>query len=110
MRLSQLRPCSGCGGPVFTPATGRTFFVVRLSGAAVSVRAVEVLEAAARTLAPLAEIESRQPKPDEAVVVLGDQDPKLMQEALLCSRCYFTVASVIGALRSARAEDEGRPS
>lgn len=95
MKLADLRPCDACGGPLFVPATGRTFWLFRVSAAAVTDHGVALLEAAARTYTAIDRIEGRYPR-GESVVDLGDAVPALRQEAAICSSCLRTVTQALG--------------
>lgn len=88
MRLADLRPCDGCGGPLFSPPVGRWFQVVRTSGALLSPLALDVVRAAARQGVPLERLEAD--RHGDAVAVLGDNDPRQVQELLLCTDCYHS--------------------
>lgn len=94
MKLSDLRPCDGCGGPLFTPP-GRWFQVLRISGALLGPRAVETLRAAVRQGVPLSRLEAEHQY--DAVLVLGDDDPRQREELLLCVECYHSkpVADIV---------------
>lgn len=89
MRLSDLRPCDGCAGPIFLPP-GRTFWVVRSSCATVTDSAVELIEAADRNPGlSLDRLEAAHGGVARGLVaVLGDERPELLDELLLCSACY----------------------
>lgn len=86
MKLSELRQCDGCGGPLVQPPNIR-FEVVRLSAAIVipsSANEVLGLTQYFRGALKLAEVLA----PDADVVkLLGDTAG--WDELLLCSGCYF---------------------
>lgn len=95
MRLSDLWPCDGCGGPLFTPP-GRWFQLVRTSGALVTPAALEVVAAAARQRVPLDRIEAGA-RGREAVQVYMDMNLQTLAscyavapqyELVLCVECY----------------------
>lgn len=86
MKLADLRPCDGCAGPLFTPP-GRWFQVIRISGAILGQSALQVLRVAERLGVPLQVIEADR---GDAVAVLGDRDPRQLQELLLCVECYHS--------------------
>ena len=85
MKLSDLTPCDGCGGPLFTPP-GRWFQVVRTTGALVTPAGVEIVQAAARQAVPLHRLEAD--RGSTSVVVVGDREPRLLDEVKLCVTCY----------------------
>lgn len=103
MKLSDLRPCDGCRGPLFTPP-GRWFQVVRTTGALISPLAFAAVRAAARHGVPLEHLEPSGGA--ESVDVLGDWDPRQMQELLLCVDCYHSrpIAELVRR-RQERVED-----
>lgn len=95
MRLSDLRSCDGCGGPLFTPP-GRWFQLVRTSGALVSPAALEVVAAAVRQGVPLDRVEAGR-LGREAITVYMDAPvlPRDVDRAVppqyelaLCVECY----------------------
>lgn len=92
MRLSDLRPCDRCGGPIVRPPAN-WFWVVRVSGAAVTPKATEVLGLAHAAGAPLELAETLGPVRD-VVLVAGDEDPELQIELLLCLACYASEFSL----------------
>lgn len=97
MRLSDLRVCDGCGGPLFVPPA-RWFQVVRSSGAIVRPEAMAVLETAARAGVSIAQAEAQMTSaPADVVDVLGDLEPRAGAELYVCVRCYHhrTIAEVV---------------
>lgn len=104
MKLADLRPCDGCNGPLFAPKTGRWFQVVRTSGALLSPLALDVVHAAARQGVPLERLEAD--RRGDVVAVLGDRDPRQVQELLLCVECYHSrpIAELVRR-RQERVED-----
>jgi len=81
MKLSELRACDNCGGEI-----GRSFSVVRISRALVTANARAVLGTMAIT-GSRGIAEAMAPRANEAVCVLGDDEPKLMTELLICHTC-----------------------
>ena len=85
MKLSQLRMCDNCDGPV-----KQIFYVVRLSLAAVSPNAFNQVAGLTQMYGGalgLAEVMA----PDADVVkIAGDEDKALMKELLICQECYMT--------------------
>lgn len=103
MRLSELRPCDSCRGPVMAPPVHR-FYVLRVDRAVLNqVVATEVLakEAATRSLAIA---ESMVDKPGDAVQFMGDLDPGNTVELHLCGGCYgrTTVEGLVHRVTAAR--------
>lgn len=89
MKLSELRVCDGCNGPLMAIGA-RWFQVVRTSGALVTPGAYAILRAASRHGVPLARVEVDSASGTDPVVIVGDQSPGLMTELLLCVSCYHT--------------------
>lgn len=86
-KLTDLRPCDRCGGPV-----GFQFYTVRTSLTFVKLQAVQQFAGmhmffGGRASAAL--IENFAPEAADAVIVAGDQEPKLMTEFVICSGCYL---------------------
>lgn len=86
MKLSQMRMCDQCGGPL-----RQWFNVVRISQAMVSPRAVNEVLGLTQMLGgtghAFAIAEVMASDADGAIVVLGEREPSLWQEALLCQEC-----------------------
>ena len=88
MKLSELRPCDGCGGKLLADHCA-TFYVITSTQAMVSARAAnEVLGMTQFFQGNLALAEVMGPRPDEAVMVFGEKDPNLLTKILLCFDCY----------------------
>lgn len=106
MKLADLRPCDGCGGPLFTPP-GRWFEVVRTTPALLSPSSAEILREAERAGIPLQSLDAD--RAGDAVTVLGDRDPRQIEELLLCVDCYYylnrPLAELVHRRRLERAED-----
>lgn len=84
MKLSEIRPCDACGGEIVP-----VFYVLRLSMALFKPQAVNTTMGLAQMFhgnITLAEVMSSQP---EAVTVLGDENPDLMTELLICQECLL---------------------
>jgi hypothetical protein len=79
--------------------------VVRTSGALLSPLALDVVRAAARQGVPLQRLEVD--RAGDAVAVLGDADPRQLQELLLCVDCYHAkpIAELVRRRRE-RIEDQ----
>jgi len=90
MKLSELRPCDSCNGPLTGKNAMRsmTWYVVRVSQAMLNPRAAnEVLGMTQYFQGALGMAEIMTPRPDEAVMILGDKEPQLMTELFLCLEC-----------------------
>jgi len=84
MKLSELRPCDNCGGPIVP-----IFYVVRSSIAVFNADATNQnlgLMKMFRGSLALAETMSSQP---EIVKIGGDEDKQLWVEIYLCQNCYI---------------------
>jgi hypothetical protein len=84
MKLSEIRPCDACGGTIVP-----MFYVLRLSMAMFKPQAVNttmgLMQMFGGNLA-LAEVMSSQP---DAVTVMGDENPELMTEIIICQECLL---------------------
>jgi len=88
MKLSELRPCDRCRGPLRASGVG-CWYVVRVTQAMVSPKAAREVFGLTMILGgSLAIAEAMAPRPEEAVLVLGDEDRQLQTELLLCFDCY----------------------
>ncbi len=86
MKLSDLRTCDGCGGPIV--ARGEIYFLrLRVSGVLITPEANRVLGLAKVVGGSLRLAETLAPE-SEVVRVLEEEDPSLGTELLLCLRCY----------------------
>jgi hypothetical protein len=117
MKLTDLRPCDACNGPLQGKPGGvrsATWYVVRVTQAMLNPKA------AGRTLglaqffgqgsispAALNLAEVMGDCGDDAVMILGDKEPALTTELFICFDCYcgpLDLASVVE--RRARATEE----
>lgn len=103
MKLSELKPCSSCGGPLLTPPAG-CWYVVRVSTAMVNPRAArQVVGLSMMFGGAMGLAEAMAPDPENAVLILGDQDKALLSEFHLCLDCV--PVQLLGLLEK-RAESE----
>ncbi len=86
MKLSELRPCDHCGGPL-----GACFAVVRFSNAMVMPAASVVLGLNQMMRGNLTIAEALAPDANGAVIVAGDMKKELMTELLLCYDCTIEI-------------------
>lgn len=95
MRLSKLRPCDGCGGPLFRPPH-HWFHVVRISGARVDPgKAALVARLAATGGVSLERAEDSLPADlADSVEILSETAASLEQELHLCSKCIAPIAAI----------------
>ena len=88
MKLSELRPCDSCDGPLRTPMNAG-FYVVRSSLAIFKPAAAnQVLGLTQIFQGALGLAEAMAPDPD-VVLVAGDEQPELLEELLICGECYL---------------------
>lgn len=75
MKISDLKPCACCGGPLLNPPVA-TWYVIRLSQAMLHPRhAREVVGLTQIFNGAMGLAEGMAPAADKAVMVLGDEDP-----------------------------------
>ena len=106
MKLTDLRPCDGCHGPLLKPPFA-TFNVVRVSQAMLSPDAARGVIGLTTMLGSLRLAEVMAGDSD-AVKVLGEQEPALWTELFICQECLMAstpLAMVIEA-RSETLEKE----
>lgn len=90
MKLSELTPCCRCQKPL-----GPVFIVVRISQAMIKPQAAREVVGMAMILGGLDNpgalrvAEAMTPRPDEAVLIFGDEKPELMTEVIVCQECYL---------------------
>lgn len=96
MKLTDLRPCDACDGPV-----GQQFYVVRSCLAFVApVAGNQVLGLARMFQGNMQLAETFAPDAD-CVKVAGDEDPELWTELLLCQDCYLVGTLVLAEINEA---------
>jgi hypothetical protein len=94
MKLSELKPCASCGGPLLRPGIAN-WYVVRVSqallhpGAAREVLGLNVYFGGALGIA-----EVMAPRADQAVAIIGDQPGAAWTELHLCFDCYARKGSI----------------
>lgn len=100
MKLSELRPCDNCGGPV-----GTIFNVVRITRAFVAPRAAnQTLGLMQMFGGHLAIAEALTPEAD-CVKIAGDENEQLMTELLICQDCYMMKDMSLPLLETKRGEE-----
>jgi hypothetical protein len=105
MRLSDLRPCENCGGPL-----GGSFVVLRSSQAMLNPKAARVVMGTTMILGGALRLaEAMAGGADEAVLVFGDKDRELLNEFLLCQDCGAGEVNVgrLASQAQARARRDG---
>lgn len=94
MKLLDLRPCDNCKGKLVP-----SFHVLRISQALFnSQRVNEQLGMTQYFQGHMALAEMFSPAPDEAILVLGDEEPELMTEIFLCGDCWMRTDFLLPAL------------
>jgi hypothetical protein len=96
VKLSELPICVECDKPVIGPDSGRgPFYVLRTSLAIVNPKAASgvlgliTIMSGGKTPsnAAINVAETLAPDAENAILVVGDEDPKLMTEFALCQNC-----------------------
>src|SRR5580698_11127776 len=102
MKLSELRPCAVCRGPLVP-----IWQVVRISMAALdrskTQRVLGMTQFFGGNLA-LAEVMTS----DDCVMVLGDQDPAMMTEFNICQTCFLKGPINLAELVESQNADESK--
>lgn len=94
MKLMDLRPCDNCKGKLIPQ-----FHIIRITDALFnSQRVNEQLGMTQFFQGHMALAEMFTPAPDEAILVIGDEDQKLMTEIFLCNDCFLRVEYLLPAL------------
>lgn len=107
MKLTDLRPCDACNGPLQGKPGGvrsATWYVVRVTQAMLNPKAAgrtlglaqffgngDMAAPGALTLA-----EAMGDCGDDAAMILGDKEPELMTELFICFDCYCEPISLAG--------------
>ena len=82
MKLSELRPCGHCGGPL-----PPTWYFVRISQCMLNGSATNEVLGLARMLGSETLAEAMAARPEKAVVVFGENIPSMWTEIFLCQSC-----------------------
>lgn len=89
MKLSELKPCAGCGGPLLVKHIGQ-WYVVRSSMAILNPQAAnQTLGLAQFFQGSMALAEAFSPAVNDAVIICGDKEPALLDEVHLCFECFY---------------------
>lgn len=110
MKLSALRPCDACGGPLLKPHVA-TFLVVESQQAMINPVVVQQLAGMGavwnqdifKSPRALAMAEIFIPQSDDAVWRLGDKEPELKSNLLLCLECATPVMLLVERVNSRKA-------
>lgn len=88
MKLSELKPCPLCNGPLLSQGMA-TWRCIRVSHATLDRRAArEVVGLTTMFGGALGLAEVMAPAAEDAVLVMGDKDKALMDEVHICYDCY----------------------
>lgn len=88
MKLSDLKPCAGCGGPLRSEGMGN-WYEVRVSSVMLNPKSAQrVMGLANMFNGHLGIAEVFSPDTDDAVVVLGEKEPALYTTVHVCFECY----------------------
>lgn len=109
MKLSELKPCSNCNGPLLGKQL-INWYVVRVSMAMLHpTNARETLGLMQYFGGALAIAEAMAPRADESVAIIADQPGASWSELHLCLDCYCTV-SVCSLAALIERQSEGAPA
>lgn len=87
MKLTELRPCDKCRGPI-----EKGFYVIEFSQAMVNPRAANEVLGLAQMFGGISGLgiaEAFAPRAEEAVLVFGHRDPTLKTRLIICQRCFL---------------------
>lgn len=82
MKLSDVRPCDECGGPI-----APMFYVVRISSAMFNVNTTNAVLGLRQLLGGALELAEMMGPSNEVITVFGDKEPELMTELFICHSC-----------------------
>lgn len=88
MRLSELKTCACCDGPLLGGRCG-CWYVLRITQAMVNTRSANAVLGAAQMLGGMQALhiaEAMGPG-DDAVLIMGDEDKRLVTELHICFDC-----------------------
>ena len=106
MKLSDVKPCANCGGPLRKPPMA-TWYVLRVSQAMVNPNAANRVLGTAQILGGhLGLAEVMAPAADDAIWILGDKQRELMTEVHICFDCATGKLSIAGLLEAVNRKAE----
>lgn len=112
MKLSELKPCAGCGGPLMINRQDiriNQFFVVDSSMAMLDPKSAnQTLGLAQYFQGNLQLAEIMGPAAETAVRVAGDLDPKLKDRVFICFECFY--GKPLGLILEAAASRQSKES
>lgn len=105
MKLSSLKPCACCRGPLRSPMCA-TWYVIRMTQAMVNRQhANEVVGLNTMFGGAFGLAEMMAPAADKAVMILGDDEPKLMTEIHVCFDCLVGKMGMLSSAMELARED-----
>lgn len=108
MKLSELRVCDGCGGPLLRPPEIQVHVVRVTSGIVVPTACNQVLGLARIYHGALKLAEAMAPDP-EVVKLIGDQEGATWDELLLCFACFCSKKSLAELVEARQARLDAAP-
>lgn len=100
MKLSELKPCAVCGGKLVP-----IWYVLRISQAMLKPNAANTVLGLRQMFGgSIALAEAMAPEPD-CVLVMGDQEPLLMDEIHVCQACFLEKSLDMPVLMESTRED-----
>lgn len=108
MKLSELKPCGCCSGPLLKPPCG-SWYCLRMSIVILNPRAARGVIGLTTILGgALGIAEVLAPDADGAVVIAGDKEPELMEEIHVCFDCMTSKLAPIFEMfqQSARRDEQ----
>jgi hypothetical protein len=104
MKLSKIKPCAACGGPLMNSPIGN-WFVLRVSTAMLNPqRARETLGMMQFFGGALGLAEAFVPEPEKAIAIVGDLPGATWTELHLCLDCYCSLGNLVGLVENASKE------
>lgn len=86
MKMSELKPCANCGGPLLLERMG-TWHVLRSTQAMVSPQAANALMGLAKMFGGAVSL-AEAFAPGDPVLIVGDREPSTVDEYHLCFECF----------------------
>jgi hypothetical protein len=106
MKVSELRPCDQCAGPI-----APSFYVVRFSQALIRAKAVNEFLGMHQFFggkANAALVENFAPASTDAALIFGDQNKTLQTELFICEECFLHGPIDLAMLMERRKDLEAR--
>lgn len=93
MKISDLKPCAGCGGPLIKPPHA-TWYVITCTQAMINAAAARQINGLSMIWGqPVAKVlriaESFAPDGDDGVLIFGEKEPKLLDKIHVCFDCFI---------------------